>query len=73
MKEIYEDAKKIPTFLPLKRCAEESGIALYWWRLAVKNNWVPNFKSGNKYYVEYEEAINRIRDRMSGGENSEQE
>ena len=53
-------------FLPLKQCAEASGISLYWWRMAVKNNLVPYFKSGNKFYVDYAAALAKIRDGEAG-------
>lgn len=48
-------------YLTLKECANESGIALYWWRQAVKNNLVPFFRSGTKVYVNYPDAIEKIR------------
>lgn len=53
-------------FLTLKECANESGIALYWWRQAVKNNHVPFFRSGNKFYVDYDKAIEKIRGGLIG-------
>lgn len=54
--------EKNPVFLTLKQCAEKSGISLYWWRTAVKKNKVPHFRSGCKIYVDYERAIDKIRE-----------
>lgn len=51
----------VKQFLPLKECANESGIALYWWREMAKTGRVPCIKSGVKYYVDYPAAINKIR------------
>ena len=48
-------------FKTLKQCAQDSGISLYWWRMAVKNNRVPYFRSGNKFYVDYDAALEKIR------------
>lgn len=48
-------------FLTLRECSEASGIALYWWRQAAKNNLIPFFRSGNKVYVDYQAAIEKIR------------
>jgi len=54
------------TFLSLRECAEKSGVALYWWRKAVRNNAVPYFRSGSKFYIDYAAAVERLRDEARG-------
>lgn len=55
--------KEVP-FLSLAQCAERSGISLHWWRLAVKRNFVPFFKSGVKVYVDYDAAMAKVREEL---------
>lgn len=48
-------------FKTINECAAESGISRYWWRAAVQNKAVPCFRSGKKYYIDYEAALDKIR------------
>lgn len=51
-------------FVTIKEAAALSGLSTYFWRQAVSGGVIPHIKSGNKFYVDYERALNVIR----GGE-----
>lgn len=51
----------IKPFKTINECAAESGISRYWWRQAAQSKIVPCFRSGKKYYIDYEAALDKIR------------
>lgn len=51
-------------YVGFKEAALRSGLSVYFWRQAVANNRVPHIRSGKKFYIDYDRAIERLR----GGE-----
>lgn len=49
-------------FVTFKEAATLSGLSVYWWRQAVANSLVPYIRSGNKVYIDYERALEKIRE-----------
>lgn len=49
-------------YVGFREAAARSGLSVYFWRKAVAEGRVPHIRSGTKIFIDYERAIERLRD-----------
>lgn len=54
------DFNNPPKMMPIKEAARYLGVSEYFLRQGVKDNTVPNIKSGTKYYIAVDTFLERI-------------
>ncbi len=56
-----KDTKKTVGFVGIREAAELSGLPQHFWRKELAAGNIPHLRSGNKFYIDYERALAKLR------------